>query len=93
VNLGIKINYTSVSHPQSNGQVECSNGMILQGLKPIIFDRLKPYAGKWVKELPSVLWALRATLSCATDHTPFSLVYRSEAMSPTEVEHKSFYVQ
>jgi transposase InsO family protein len=27
--LGIKINYTSVSHPQSNCQVEHSNGMIL----------------------------------------------------------------
>jgi IS30 family transposase len=27
--LGIKINYDSVSHPQSNGQVECLNGMIL----------------------------------------------------------------
>jgi transposase InsO family protein len=26
---GIKINYASVSHPQSNGQVELSNGMIL----------------------------------------------------------------
>jgi transposase InsO family protein len=26
---GIKINYASVSHPQSNGQVECSNGIIL----------------------------------------------------------------
>jgi putative transposase len=26
---GIKINYASVSHPQSNGQVEHSNGMIL----------------------------------------------------------------
>jgi transposase InsO family protein len=53
--LGIKINYASVSHLQSNGQVERSNDMILRGLKPRIFDRLKPYAGKWVKELPSVL--------------------------------------
>jgi transposase InsO family protein len=26
---GIKINYASVSHPQSNDQVERSNGMIL----------------------------------------------------------------
>jgi hypothetical protein len=25
-------------------------------------------------------------------HTPFSLVYGSEAMLPTEVEHKSFRV-
>jgi transposase InsO family protein len=53
--LGIKINYASVSHPQSNGQVESSNDMMLQGLMPRIFDRLKPYAEKWVKELPSVL--------------------------------------
>jgi hypothetical protein len=67
--------------------------MILQGLKPRIFDRLKPYAGKWVKELPSVLWALRTTPSRATGHTPFSLVYGSEAMLPTEVEHKSFCIQ
>jgi hypothetical protein len=67
--------------------------MILQGLKPKILNRLKPYAGKWVKELPSVLWALRTTPSHATGHTLFSLVYGSEAMLPTEVEHKSFRVQ
>jgi transposase InsO family protein len=89
---GIKINYALVSHPQSNGQVECSNGMILQGLKPIIFDSLKPYARKWVKELSSVLWALRTTPSRATGHTPFSVVYGSKTMLHIEVEHKSFCV-
>jgi hypothetical protein len=67
--------------------------MILQGLKPRIFDRLKSYAGKWMKELPSVLWAMRTTLSWATGQTPFTLVYGSEAMLPTEIEHKSFRVQ
>jgi hypothetical protein len=82
--------YASVSHPQSNSQVEHLNGMILQGLKPRIFDRLKPYAGKWVKELQSVLWALRTTPSRATGHMPFSLVHGSKAMLPIEVEHKSF---
>jgi hypothetical protein len=56
-------------------------------------NRLKPYDGKWVKELPSVLWTLHTTLSHATGHTPFSLVYRSEAMLPTKVEHESFCVQ
>jgi hypothetical protein len=73
--------------------VERSNSMILQGLKPRIFDRLKPYVGKWVKELPSILWALCTTLSCAIGHTPFSLVYGYEAILPIEVEHKSFRVQ
>jgi hypothetical protein len=29
----------------------------------------------------------------ATGHTPFYLVYGSEAMLPTEVDHKSFCVQ
>jgi hypothetical protein len=65
--------------------------MILQGLKPRIFHRLKPYAKKWVKELPSVLWALGT--SHGTGHTPFSLVYGSEAMLPIEVEHKLFRLQ
>jgi hypothetical protein len=83
--LCIKINYASVSHLQSSGQAVHSNGMILQGLKPRIFDRLK--------ELLSVLWALRKTPSQATGHTPISLVYDFEAMPPTEVEHKSFQVQ
>jgi hypothetical protein len=86
----IKVNHASVSHPQSNSQVECSNDMILQGLKPRIFDRLKPYVGKWVKELPLVLWALCTTPSHATGHTLFSQVYETEAMLPIEVEHKSF---
>jgi hypothetical protein len=46
-----------------------------------------------MKELPSVLWALRMTLSWAIGQTPFSLIYRSEAMLPTEIEHKSLCVQ
>jgi transposase InsO family protein len=91
--LGIKKDYTLVSHPQSNGQVECSNGMILQGFKPRIFDRINPYAGKWVKELPSVLWTLCTNPSHATGHTLFLLVYRSLEFLPIEVEHKSFRIQ
>ena len=53
--LGIKICYASMAHPQSNGQVERANGIVVQGIKTRVFDRLKPYAGKWAKELPSVL--------------------------------------
>jgi hypothetical protein len=73
--------------------MECSNGMILEGLKPRIFDGLKPYIEKWVKEFPSVFWALCTNMSCATGDTPLSLVYGSKAMLSTEVEHKSFRSQ
>jgi transposase InsO family protein len=92
-NVGIKVNYASVSHLLNNGQAERYNGMILQSLKHIFLYRLKPYAEKWMKELPLVPWALWMTLSRAIGHTPFSLVYGSEAMLPIKVEHKSFRVQ
>ena len=61
--LGIKICYASVAYPQSNGQVECANSMVLQGVKSRVFDRLKLYAGKWARELSYVLWALRTNPS------------------------------
>ena len=53
--LGIKICYASVACPKSNGQVQRANGMVLQGIKARVFDRLHSHTGKWVKELPSVL--------------------------------------
>nr|CAH67755.1 H0124E07.2 [Oryza sativa] len=57
IGLGVKICFASVSHPQSNGQVERANGIILQGIKTRVYDRLMSHDKKWVEELPSVLWA------------------------------------
>ena len=31
---GIRLDLASVAHPQSNGQVERANGLILSGIKP-----------------------------------------------------------
>jgi hypothetical protein len=36
----IRVDWAALTHAQTNGQVERANGMILQGLKPRIFDRL-----------------------------------------------------
>ena len=52
---GIRIDWASVRHPCTNGQVERANGMVLQGLKPRIFDRLNKYTGRWVADVPSIL--------------------------------------
>jgi hypothetical protein len=79
----------AVAHPKTNGQVERANGIILQGLKPRIFDKLNKHGKKWAAELPLILWSLRTTLSRATGFTLFFLVYGSEAMLPTDVEYGS----
>jgi transposase InsO family protein len=44
----ICVDWAAVSHPQTNGQVERANGMILQGLKSRIFDRLNKSGRKWL---------------------------------------------
>ena len=36
--ISIRIDWASVGHPRTNGQVERVNGMVLQGLKSRIFD-------------------------------------------------------
>lgn len=46
-----------------------------------------------MKELPSVLWALRTTPSRATDETPFFLTYGSEAVLSTELKFGSPWVK
>jgi hypothetical protein len=61
--------------------------MILQGLKPRIFNRLNKSGRKWLQELPSVIWSLRTTPSRATGFTPFFLVYGAEAVLPTDLEY------
>nr|ABA93782.1 retrotransposon protein, putative, Ty3-gypsy subclass [Oryza sativa Japonica Group] len=93
IRLGVKICFASVSHPQSNGQVEMANGIVLQGIKTRVYDRLMSHDKKWVEELPSVLWAMRTTPTTSNKETPFFLVYGSEAMLPTELQHQSTRVQ
>ena len=72
-----------------NGQVERANGMILQGLKPRIFNKLNKFGQRWLTELPSVIWSLRMTPSQATGFSPFFLIYGAEAILPTDLEYRS----
>jgi hypothetical protein len=85
----IHVDWAAVAHPQTNGQVERANSMILQGLKPRIFDRLNKSGRKWLQELPAVVWSLGTTLSRATGFTLFFLVYGAEAILPTNLEYGS----
>ena len=46
--------------------------------------------GKWVDELPKVIWSHNTTESRATKFTPFMLLYGKEAMTPEELRHGSY---
>jgi hypothetical protein len=51
-NHHIHVLWSAMAHPKTNGQVECVNGMVLQGLKPRIFNKLNKHGKKWAAELP-----------------------------------------
>ena len=53
----------------------------MNGLK----KRLDEAKGKWVEELPHVLWAYRTTPRRSTGETPFSMTYGAEAVIPLEI--------
>ena len=79
--LKIKNLYSTPRHPQSNGQAEASNKTLLTSLKKLL-DSAK---GKWVDELPEVLWAHRTIARWPTGISPFTLTYGMVAIVPTEI--------
>nr|KYP59208.1 Pol polyprotein [Cajanus cajan] len=77
--LGIKHLSTSVEHPQTNGQAESANKVILRELK----KRLGNVKGQWADKLPSILWHTNAP------ETPYRLTYGADAMIPMEIGETS----
>jgi hypothetical protein len=51
----------------------------------IVSTTTSNYATRWLAELPHMIWGLRTQVSSATGFSPFFLVYRSEAVLPTDV--------
>ena len=77
--MGIKLDYASVYHPQTNGQVERANGPIVSGIKPRLVRPLKESDTHWVEELDSVLWGLRTT--------PHTIFYGIRSRGSTTMRH------
>ncbi|XP_021981968.1 uncharacterized protein LOC110877996 [Helianthus annuus] len=80
-NLKINQVFSSVAHPQGNGQVEQINRRIVDGIK----RRLGYEGNGWADELPNILWAHRTLHKTSNGETPFSLTYGTEAVIPAEI--------
>ena len=79
--LGITNRYSTPAYPQGNRQAEAVNKVIVNGLKKMLDDA----KGKWVEELPHVLWTYRTTPRRSTGKTPFSMTYGPKAIIPLEI--------
>jgi hypothetical protein len=52
--MGITLNFASMAHPQTNGQVEKANRLICSGIKKRLLALLEKAKHAWVDELHSV---------------------------------------
>jgi transposase InsO family protein len=87
--IGTTISFASVYHPESNGAVERANRVIFSAISKTLFNLRK---GKWLEELPKVVWSHNTTTSRTTGFTSFKLLYGEEAMLPEEIKHQSLCV-
>jgi ribonuclease HI len=81
--IGTKIHFASVRHPESNGLVERANGIIMIGIMKLIFNQPR---GKWLEELIKVVWSHNMTVSRSTGFTSFKLLFGDEAITPDEAK-------
>jgi hypothetical protein len=84
--IGTSIAFALVYHLESNGAVGRANRIIFSTISKTLFSLRK---GKWVDELPHVVWSHNITTFRATCYTPFRLLYGEEAMLPEEAKVQS----
>ena len=63
--------------------------MILDALKKRLYEKEQKYLGKWLKELPAVVWGLRNQPSRNTGVSPYFMVFGSEAILPADVTFRA----
>lgn len=66
--------------------MERANGKNSITAKKRLHDEIK---GRWLDQLPKVVWGLNTTKTRCIGFTPFKLMYGTEAMTPQELKCKS----
>lgn len=80
--LGLRQDSSTPYYPQSNGQVEAVNKILVTILQCIV----GMHKSNWHLMLLPTLWAYRTSVKDDTDFTTFQLVYGLEANLPMECE-------
>jgi len=79
---------TTAYNPAANRLAEAFNKIIIKVLKKFISSN----KWDWNEKLSECLWAYRTIVRTPIGNTPFSLVYRCEAVIPLEIQMPSLRV-
>jgi len=87
--LKIQNYFSTVSHPQANGQVEATNKTLMKTLK----KKLPCRKGGWVEYISEVLWSYWTTSRTTTRETPYSLTFGTESIILAEIGSPNLRIQ
>ncbi|MBT0984675.1 hypothetical protein KJ032_27005, partial [Salmonella enterica subsp. enterica serovar Typhimurium] len=85
----IKMIQSSPYYPQSNGQAEASNKILVNIIKRMGRDSPE----KWHEKLGNTLWAYRTSKMAGTGTTPYALTFGQDAVLPMEINVSSVRIQ
>ena len=87
--LGIKLLFSTTCYPQTDGQIEVTNGTLSTLLRGLMSKNFK----EWDLKLPHTKFAYKRALTYATSDYPFETCYRANSLTPIEllpllIEHR-----
>ncbi|KAM1486030.1 hypothetical protein ACFX2I_000276 [Malus domestica] len=80
---------SSPYYPQSNGQAEASNKILVNIMKRMVIDSPE----KWHENLGNTLWAYRTSKRAGTGTTPYALTFGQDAVLPVEINVSSVRIR
>ena len=71
--LGIKVNYSPVYYPQTNGLIERSHQTLKNSIKSSLIEMGDTYQGNWIYYLPWALLGIRASYNNDLGTSPMEM--------------------
>ncbi|GJS67322.1 reverse transcriptase domain-containing protein [Tanacetum coccineum] len=84
---GVRHHFSTSYHPQTSGQVENTNKVLIRILEKIVKDN----PAIWSRKLDDALWAFRTAYKTPTGTTLYKLIYGKNCHLPFEIVHHAYW--
>ena len=88
-NMGTRLDFSSAYHPQTDGQSEIVNSIVLDLLKKYVND--VDHRNQWEKYLPLVEYAYNNTVHSSTGKSPFEIIEGRPKVPPILRTHQNIF--